>query len=407
MPITIILGFRSHRLSTQSLAVKDDLVELSSIKYGLFNVDEWKRIVFEIVAKKVEDLEVTGGNRPEMKVKIETLLTKIIEHLESDYQTKNKGSIKGWLKRSGAVVFGIFDHLKREIPVITEDILKFLESKENRTAISDFINQQIQGYADSTFSETDYSEYDDIILQYGATDKVSTIALLQEEHNRLKKLERWFQGIILGISTFIALMLLIRVPYSPAELTLFTIFSFMLLGLGLSLPMIDIDARISSLKFTLLGEPVAFTDQILYYKSKSILEVVSVMLGQKKFDVALVGVLVLSFSVLFPLSKLIATNIYLYVESIRKNEIIKILAFKTGKWSMADVMVVAIFMAYMGFSGILGEQLSQLDKFSSNLEVLTTNYSTLQGGFFFFTAFAVISILISQKISTTSAFNVK
>jgi uncharacterized paraquat-inducible protein A len=33
------------------------------------------------------------------------------------------------------------------------------------------------------------------------------------------------------------------------------------------------------------------------------------------------------------------------------------MVFKTGKWSMADVIVVAIFMAYIGFSGIVGEQL--------------------------------------------------
>ncbi len=68
---------------------------------------------------------------------------------------------------------------------------------------------------------------------------------------------------------------------------------------GLLLPMIEIDARISSIRFTLLGESILFEDQVLYYKSKSILQVVSLMLTQRRLDVLFVGLLVLLFSVLF------------------------------------------------------------------------------------------------------------
>jgi hypothetical protein len=56
------------------------------------------------------------------------------------------------------------------------------------------------------------------------------------------------------------------------------------------------------------------------------------------------------------------------------------MVFKTGKWSMADVMLVAIFMAYIGFSEIAGEQLRQLEGMTTNMEVLTTNKSNLQIG---------------------------
>ena len=39
------------------------------------------------------------------------------------------------------------------------------------------------------------------------------------------------------------------------------------------------------------------------------------------------------------------------------NKIVRFLVFKSGKWSMADVMVVAIFMSYIGFTGIISSQL--------------------------------------------------
>jgi hypothetical protein len=182
------------------------------------------------------------------------------------------------------------------------------------------------------------------------------------------------------------------------------IFVALCLGLllfGVSLPMIEIDARISSMKFSLLGEQIAFEDQVLYYKSKSILEVVRLMLQQERVDVIFVGILVLTFSVLFPVSKLIATTMYAVWPGLSENKALKFLAFSTGKWSMADVMVVAIFMSYIGFSGIITEQLRQLEGIARNVDVLTTNRSSLQAGFFLFTSFTLLSLAVSYRLAGT------
>jgi hypothetical protein len=176
-----------------------------------------------------------------------------------------------------------------------------------------------------------------------------------------------------------------------------------LLLFGVSLPMIEIDARISSMSFVLLGEPVSFQDQVLYYKSKSILEVVQLMLTQGRLDVLFVGILVLLFSVLFPVGKLISVIVYTFAPATNSNRFLSFMVFKTGKWSMADVMVVAIFMAYIGFSGIVGEQLRQLEGITTNMEVLTTNKSSLQIGFFLFVGFTILSLGVTAKIPVGQA----
>jgi uncharacterized paraquat-inducible protein A len=80
------------------------------------------------------------------------------------------------------------------------------------------------------------------------------------------------------------------------------------------------------------------------------------------------------------------------------------MVFKTGKWSMADVMVVAIFMSYIGFSGILTEQLGQLEGLTNKIDILTTNKSSLQIGFFLFTSFVILSLLVSQKLQFRKSF---
>ena len=67
---------------------------------------------------------------------------------------------------------------------------------------------------------------------------------------------------------------------------------------------------------------------------------------------------------------------------------------------MADVMVVAIFMAYIGFSGIVSEQLGQLDSLTKNADILTTNQSSLETGFFMFSAFVLLSLVISQRMGS-------
>ena len=193
-------------------------------------------------------------------------------------------------------------------------------------------------------------------------------------------------------------MLLLTLKVQRPEFLIYTLICFLLLGLGLLLPMIEIDARIEEMSFTLLGQQISFTDQVLYYKSKSILEVVRLMLAQGKADVMAVGFLVLLFSVLFPVAKLLSSLVYIYNSRMRDSGFVRFMVFKTGKWSMADVMVVAIFMSYIGFSGILTEQLNQLEGLTQKLDMLTTNKSSLQTGFFLFASFAILSLLVAQKL---------
>jgi hypothetical protein len=68
---------------------------------------------------------------------------------------------------------------------------------------------------------------------------------------------------------------------------------------------------------------------------------------------------------------------------------------------MADVNVVAIFMAYIGFKGILDSQLSNLNMKTDSLASISTNETSLQPGFILFVGFVLFGLalsLILQKI---------
>ncbi|HLI93653.1 MAG TPA: hypothetical protein VKU83_08595, partial [Puia sp.] len=71
-------------------------------------------------------------------------------------------------------------------------------------------------------------------------------------------------------------------------------------------------------------------------------------------------------------------------------------AFQSGKWSMADVTVVAIFMAYIGFNGILESQMGYLNFRNDQLSSIATNETSLQPGYIIFVTFVVFGLILSQ-----------
>ena len=126
--------------------------------------------------------------------------------------------------------------------------------------------------------------------------------------------------------------------------------------------------------FLLMGEDISFHDQVIFFQSKSIVDVVRILIQTGKYDSAFVGILILLFRIIFPIGKLLSTGLYLLGNlKLRHYRLIKFFAFKSGKWSMADVMVIAIFMAYIGFRGILDSQMESLNMKTDSLASISTN----------------------------------
>ncbi|MFY0696500.1 MAG: paraquat-inducible protein A [Balneola sp.] len=405
MPILAVLlagvafsSFFIYRIESDKRVLETELIELSKVKYGLFNVDVWTEELTRIIIVRVNEFDMSESREDELRIKIEEFLEIAIAELEEGFEEENKGSVGGFLKRGVASVTDVFGLMREKTPEITESIIIFIKDPENKELAKDFLIDKMQEYSDSTFSEIDYSLYDRILAKHDATEKREAINIIKGKVDSLNDRRTPYSVALFGIIGLLALIIPFSTDFMKAEFTLLTIICGILLSVGVLIPMINIDARISRMEFELMGESIIFIDQVLYFKSKSILEVVWVMITNKKVDVMAVGILVFSFSVLFPVSKLLGSIAYIYSEKLKNNPVIKFLVFKTAKWSMADVMVVAIFMAYIGFTGIISEQLTSLENIALNVDIMTTNASSLQIGFFLFTAFAVLSLMVSHKL---------
>lgn len=389
---------------TESRRVKGDLIELSRVKYGLFSVDEWKKVLAGILTKKIEGFHLDGASREMMRDEISGFLDRQILELRDRYYEENRrqqNPVKraiGGAQNLVATVTDIFGTLRENVPVFTDEILSFMDKPQNREALRDFILSKMNDYADRTFADIDSAEHNEILARYGYEGREQALNELRDKVNELEERKRPFEIGLVILAVLTGLIIAFSKNISRPVFLILTVICFIYLLGGLLMPMIEIDARISEMSFSLLGEPVAFHDQVLYYKSKSILEVVALMVTQSRPDLWLVGILVLTFSVVFPLAKLISTVLFLWSERIRTSKFFHFILFRTGKWSMADVMVIAIFMAYIGFTGIVTEQLLQIEKLSSVGDILTTNNSNLQIGFFAFASFAILSLLVSHKL---------
>lgn len=387
-----------YQIETQKRVLETELIELSKVKYGIFSVDVWEEELSGIIIKRINEFELSESREENLRHKIVEFLEIAIAELEEGFEEENTGSVGGFLKRGVASVTNVFGLMREKIPTITESIILFIKDPENKELAKDFLIAKMEEYSDSTFSEIDYTLYDQILEKHGAKEKKEAIKIIEKKVQNMNDRRTPYSASLFGIIGLLVIMIPFSREFMKAEFTILTLICSCLLAVGVLIPMINIDARISKMEFELMGESIVFIDQVLYFKSKSILEVVWVMITNKKVDVIIVGILVLSFSVLFPVSKLIGSVVHIYSDKLRNNGFIKFLVFRTAKWSMADVMVVAIFMAYIGFTGIISEQLSDLENIVSNIDIMTTNASSLQIGFFLFTSFAVLSLLVSHKL---------
>jgi hypothetical protein len=396
-------SYLTYQQESKAQALKFDRAELSHIKYGMLSVDIWEEKLTSIVERKIEEYELSAENREELRQRSEALITRMIRETANIIREHHRkdGGITGWFKEKAFGMLVDVDDLVEDAPRIAEAFVAFLAEPENRDRIKTFVAGQLRKYAGETVGETDYRRYREVLARYNAVDGEEAIAIIDA---RLGLARDAVSSLTLLM--VIALVPLLLAPFSQEierrhSLVMLLFIALALLYVGIASPMIDIDARVGQLSFLLAGEPVQFNDQVLFFQSKSIMDVVRILLTKGDAKLALVGGLILLFSVLFPLTKILLTTGWLVRPRVRarNNPLVRFFVFKSGKWSMADVMVVAIFMAYLGFAGVMDSQLKQLDRSKGHLEVLTTSSSDLQIGFYFFTAFCLLGLFIAQMVN--------
>jgi uncharacterized paraquat-inducible protein A len=116
----------------------------------------------------------------------------------------------------------------------------------------------------------------------------------------------------------------------------------------------------------------------------------------------LVAALIFAFSVCIPLLKTILVCFAYLTKSMQVEKRLINFVAAIGKWSMADVFVIAIFLAIMSTNHADTSNSEQLSVFGFKiaLEVSTQTLSAAGAGFYYFTAYCVLSLIGTQLASS-------
>lgn len=380
---------------------KNDYAELNHVKYGLLSIDEWKRQVTVILAEEINKLYLSRADKRVLRKHIKVLLNTLIDKVDKQIREENADTVGGRFTQTFIDLFVNLDTIKKGIPEYADAVIHEMSKAKTKRQVKAALNKQLERYSNLTFDSQNTPELSRILLRTDSTDvEAAMIKLYEEITNKQNMIEREVILLIVLAGIVFSWAGFSRRGLPPFHYVTLVLILIGLLSAGVTTPSIDMEAKISQMNFMLLGHPVHFENQVLYFQSKSILDVFRILIAHQDMQMKLVGVLLITFSIIFPLLKIASTlGFYLDYHHARKNPVIKFFVLYSGKWSMADVMVVAIFMAYIGFDGIIATQLGYLNSVSDEMILLTTNGTSLQPGFYLFLTYTLLALFLSELLT--------
>jgi len=406
------LAWRLHALSSQQEQIKSDYSNVNSITLGLLSVDNWRDKVAGIVNQQVKHFKLSPKEKKELQVEVEQVIYALIDKAEAMVNKPQK-SLGAKLKQLVVKTFVKTDKIRAQVPTFARSIIAKVDNPKQKAQLSSMamskFNAARHTYALDSARDANQSLTGKMFRKYGvssldALGKKQTV-LLDDIRTEMYVYCFEMLGCILAVLAC-WWFLRKRVDLHGTLFVMSLLFAFILLAVGLTASMIEVDCRIGSLDFVLLGQHVVFQNQVLFYESKSIIGVVKVLFQQPAADSIAVGALILCFSIVFPVTKLISTGVHLLSNrKIAENRVIKFFAFQSGKWSMADVIVIAILMTYIGLNGLLNNQLATLNINSENLTLLTTNNTALQPGYIIFISFVLYGLILSTILKAITPYD--
>ena len=125
-----------------------------------------------------------------------------------------------------------------------------------------------------------------------------------------------------------------------------------------------------------VGALLPIMGNVTFYEStQSILKTISTLHENNN---SLVAFLILFFSIIVPIIKAVLLLVVLFFKQVKKRLSVYQFVYLIGKWSMADVFVVGVFLAFLA------------TKSNDNIE------AQIHQGFYFFLAYCLISLMAIQ-----------
>jgi Paraquat-inducible protein A len=370
--------------------MRTDLAEITNVRYGILSADQWRTIIGPMLNAQIDNLDFKGQSK-NLRPMVQRALNKLLDKMDAD---KPSGF-------QGMLVSKMIASLRPQVPAYTDVVMGELVNQGTQKSFKDSIRGVLANAVTNTFGTTDMTTYNAILKNYGCASGAACEQTLGTKIAQADmQMNRYYLAVLVSAALGFILLMVGRRPLSRGAVVVLMLFCLAMLAGGVFSPMLEVEVRVTKIDATLLGTPIEFQDQSLYYRSKTVFEVFQTLIHMGRPEMTVVGVLVILFSVVFPTLKMLALGASLFRPALlRTNRLMKVLAFELSKWSMADVMVLAIFMSFVAFNGVIGSAWDGLRDVPNVQQILIpTNASKILPGYYLFIGFCLASILLSRKL---------
>ncbi|RZA10215.1 MAG: hypothetical protein EOP10_35160, partial [Proteobacteria bacterium] len=314
--VALAPGVANDALADQR--AKADLAEVNHIMYGIFSVNAWKSKLSQILVSEIRKINIKKTS-VKLKSTIENQLSALIDKLDQQIRSTNAGSFGGRVKQILIDLAVDIGKVKEGVPTYADAVIAEINKPETDKLVKDMATAQVKAYLSKTFIAQNMDPVNAVLGRTGADSVAEADKILHDqiEARHAGKTTRSYTIIGLAFLLFIW----IGIPRNRSSFGMGLLFAtlLVLLALGVRLPMIDLEAKIADMSFSLIGHPIGFENQILYFQSKSVFDVFKVMITNPDLKMKAVGVLLVLFSIVLPVLKIGSSLLFYYAKSVRPN----------------------------------------------------------------------------------------
>ncbi len=408
-------GYHLQALAQEREQTKRDYSTVNSITFGLFSVDEWSGKLSSVVNSLVTDFKIGPQQKKALQAQVEQQLSGLIDKALADINKPQKG-LKGKIIKVAVDKFVNEDQIYAQVPSFAKTIVDKVSSPTSTKRLKNIVTSKVTELAAQTYDSTEaitnmLSAY--MYHKYNVADSAQFNRKISSRLAAIDTVSYNYLYAMLGcvLAALLLWLLMRKVTYLQGTLFFMSLlFALVLLAVGITSSVIEVDAQLLSLDIGLVGKNLSFSNQDLFFQSRSIVEIIQTLVRQPKPDAVMVGVLMLLFIVILPIVRIIAKGIHILGnKAVAENRAVLYLAYDSAKWDMADVMVIGTLMTYIGLNGILRNELTEIEFHNSYLNTTTANFTSLQPGYFVFVGYVTFTFILGfilnriRRLAATNA----
>ena len=241
--------------------MRTDLAEIENAQYGILSADKWRAIIGPMLNAQIDQLDFKGQGKS-LRPMVQKALNALLDKIDSD----KPGGIQGMM------VGKMIESLRPKVPEYTNVVMAQLVNQKTQSSFKDSIRGMLNNAVANTFGNTDMTTYNAILKRYGCSSGEACQQVLgQKIAASDTQLNRYYLTVLVCAALAFVLLMVGTKTLSRSAVVVLMLFCITMGASGVLSPMLEVEVRITKIDATLLGTPIEFNDQSLYYRSKTVL----------------------------------------------------------------------------------------------------------------------------------------